>query len=200
MACWWLTLRCRVCVSTMAGFSYRWLRRDGFKWRCYCSPAIQLQMLMVWVSLLVTGYDCCLHSVHIQTSSCSSCHVSITTRTSNKRCIIVCCTVSVFLGTTTTTTILRPFFSDHPGEPVPEENFWTLWCKERLTLDFMVQGEINRGRHTDHPAGRHSMWTNQCPPPPHTPYFLRAEYPFCRPTNSVKTLKATSAFGLGRRR
>jgi len=19
------------------------------------------------------------------------------------------------------------------GEPVPEENFWTLWCKERLT-------------------------------------------------------------------
>jgi len=35
--------------------------------------------------------------------------------------------------TTTTTTVLRPFFWDHPGEPVPEENFWTLWCKERLT-------------------------------------------------------------------
>jgi len=35
--------------------------------------------------------------------------------------------------TTTTTTILRPFFQDHPGEPVPEENFWTLWCKGRLT-------------------------------------------------------------------
>jgi len=33
---------------------------------------------------------------------------------------------------TTTTTILRPFFRDHPGEPVPEENFWTLWCKGRL--------------------------------------------------------------------
>jgi len=32
-----------------------------------------------------------------------------------------------------TTTILRQFFRDHPGEPVPEENFWTLWCKERLT-------------------------------------------------------------------
>jgi len=31
------------------------------------------------------------------------------------------------------TTILRPFFRDHPGEPVPEENFWTLWCKGRLT-------------------------------------------------------------------
>ena len=30
-----------------------------------------------------------------------------------------------------TTTVLRPFFRDHPGEPVPEENFWTLWCKGR---------------------------------------------------------------------
>jgi len=32
-----------------------------------------------------------------------------------------------------TKTVLRPFFRDHPGEPVPEENFWTLWCKGRLT-------------------------------------------------------------------
>jgi len=32
-----------------------------------------------------------------------------------------------------TTTVLRPFFWDHPGEPVPEENFWTLWCKGKLT-------------------------------------------------------------------
>jgi len=32
-----------------------------------------------------------------------------------------------------TTTVLRPFFRDYPGEPVPEENFWTLWCKGRLT-------------------------------------------------------------------
>jgi len=35
--------------------------------------------------------------------------------------------------THTHTTELRPFFRDHPGEPVPEENFWTLWCKGRLT-------------------------------------------------------------------
>ena len=33
----------------------------------------------------------------------------------------------------TTTTVLRPVFRDHPNEPVPEENFWTLWCKGRLT-------------------------------------------------------------------
>ena len=55
---------------------------------------------------------------------------------------------------TTTTTVLRPFFRDHPDEPVPEENFWTLWCKERST-------EADNG----HPAGRHSILTNQCPPP-----------------------------------
>jgi len=24
-------------------------------------------------------------------------------------------------------------FWDHPGDPVLEENFWTLWCKGRLT-------------------------------------------------------------------
>ena len=27
--------------------------------------------------------------------------------------------------------------------------------------EFMVQGKINRGRHTDHPAGRHSIRTNK---------------------------------------
>ena len=35
--------------------------------------------------------------------------------------------------TETTTTILRHFFRDHPVEMVPEENFWTSWCKGRLT-------------------------------------------------------------------
>jgi len=39
----------------------------------------------------------------------------------------------LILITTTTTTILRPFFRDNLDEPVPEENFWTLWCKGRLT-------------------------------------------------------------------
>jgi len=67
-------------------------------------------------------------------------------------------------------------FPGPAGEPVPEE-------------DFKVQGEINRGRHTDHPAGRHSIRTNQCPPPP-SPIFLQAGCPSCRPTNSVKALKA----------
>ena len=34
-----------------------------------------------------------------------------------------------------------------------------------------MQGKINRGRHTDHPAGCHSIRTNQCPPPPFLPFF-----------------------------
>ena len=56
----------------------------------------------------------------------------------------------------------------------------------RELLDFMVQGKINRGRHTDHPDERHSIRTsNQCPPPP-SPIFLHAGCPSCQPTNSVK--------------
>jgi len=39
----------------------------------------------------------------------------------------------VKLHSITTTTVLRPYFWDHPGEPVPEQNFWTLWCKGTLT-------------------------------------------------------------------
>jgi len=52
-----------------------------------------------------------------------------------------------------------------------------------------VQEKINRGRHTDHPAGRKSIWTNQCPPSP-SPHFLQARCHSCHPTNSVKALKA----------
>jgi len=55
----------------------------------------------------------------------------------------------------------------------------------------MVQGKINRGRYTDHLAGRYYIRTNQCPPPPSSPYFLQAGCPSCCPTNSVKALKAT---------
>jgi len=98
-----------------------------------------------------------------------------------------------------TTTVLLPFFRDYLGELVPEENFWTLW----------VQGKINRGRHTDRPAGHHSIRivsdiaifvlkrdvklqptnhsirTNQCQPLPSPHIFLQAGCP----TNSIKALK-----------
>jgi len=56
----------------------------------------------------------------------------------------------------------------------------------------MVQGKINR--RTDRPAGRHSIQTKQCPPPP-SPIFYRPDaLPAAQLTNSVKELKATSAF------
>ena len=72
-------------------------------------------------------------------------------------------------------------FRDHPGKPVPEENFWTLWCKGRLTE-----------------ADTPTIWLGATlsvltsahlylPPP----IFLQAGCPSCRPTNSVKALKAT---------
>ena len=91
--------------------------------------------------------------------------------------------------TTTTTTVLRPFFPDHPGELVPEENFWTSWCKERLTeADTLT---IQLGATPSRLISAHLH---------HLPIFLQAGCPSCRPTNSVKALKATSAFWLGRRR
>jgi len=66
-----------------------------------------------------------------------------------------------------------------PGPPG-----WAGARTELLDLDFMVQGKINRGRHTDHPAGRHSIRTNQCPPPP-SPIFYRPDaLPAAQPTMS----------------
>jgi len=73
-------------------------------------------------------------------------------------------------------------FWDHPGEPVPEKNFWTLWCKGRLTE-----------------ADTLTIWLGTTPSilPMLTststiaPHFLRAGCPSCRPTNSVKALKAS---------
>jgi len=81
----------------------------------------------------------------------------------------------------------QPFYGPFSG------NTRVSWCQKRN----LVQGKINRGRHSNHPAGRHSTRTNQCPPP--SPIFLQAGCPSYCPSNSVKALKATSAFGLGRR-
>jgi len=76
--------------------------------------------------------------------------------------------------TTYTTTVLQPLFRDHPGEPVPEEKFWTLWCKERY----------NRGRHTDHLVGCHSIRTNQCLSPPSPIFYSPDAIPAAQPTVS----------------
>jgi len=76
-----------------------------------------------------------------------------------------------------TTTILRPFFRDHPGEPVPEENFWALWCKGRLTKADTLTIQLGVT-----PSGLTSVHLH------HPPYFLRARCPSCRPANSVEAL------------
>jgi len=61
---------------------------------------------------------------------------------------------------TTTTTVYGPFSGTTPGELLPEENFWTLWCKGRLT-------------EADTPTIRlgATVRTNQCAPPPSPPFF-----------------------------
>ena len=75
--------------------------------------------------------------------------------------------------TTHTTTILRPFFRDHPGEPVLEENFWTLWCKGRLTE--ADTPTIQRGAT---PSGLTSVYH-------HPPIFYRSNaLPAAQPTVS----------------
>jgi len=79
-----------------------------------------------------------------------------------------------------TTAVLRPFFRDHPGEPVPEENFWTLWCKGRLT-----EADTPTIRLGATPSGLTSAYLTI------PPYFLQAGCPSCGPANSVKPLKAT---------
>ena len=76
-----------------------------------------------------------------------------------------------------TTTVLQPFFRDHPGEPVPEENFWTLWCKadtQTIRLGSTPSGLTIAHLH-------------------HPPIFLQARCPSCCPINSVKALKASSS-------
>jgi len=82
---------------------------------------------------------------------------------------------------------LTDLFRDHPGEPLTEENFWTLWCKGRFT-----EADTLTIRLGAIPSGLTSAHLH------HPPHFLQAGCPSCRPTNSVKALKATSAFGLGK--
>jgi len=79
------------------------------------------------------------------------------------------------------TTVLRPFFRDHRGEPVPEENFWTLWCKGRLT-----ETDTSTVRLGATPSGLTNVHLH------HPPTFLQARCRSCYPTNSVEALKASS--------
>jgi len=84
----------------------------------------------------------------------------------------------------TKNTTPQPFYDPFPWPPG--------WAgARRKLLDFMVQGKIGRGRHTNHPAGRHSIRTNQCLPPSSS-IFLQVGCSSCHPTNSIKALKGIS--------
>jgi len=70
----------------------------------------------------------------------------------------------------TAATILRPFFRDHPGEPVPEENSWTLWCKQRLTEAVTLTIRLGAT-----PSGLTSAHLH------HPPIFFTGRIPFLPP-------------------
>jgi len=77
-------------------------------------------------------------------------------------------------------TVLRPFFGTTRLSR----------CQKKSSSGLYGVTEDNRGRHINHPAGCHSIRTNQRQPPSHQPLpLVQAGCPSCRPTNSVKELK-----------
>jgi len=73
------------------------------------------------------------------------------------------------------TSVLRRFFQDHPGEPVPEENFWTLWCKGRLT-----EADTPTIRQRATPSGPTSAHL-------HHPPFFTGRMPFLPPKQQCQS-------------
>jgi len=65
-------------------------------------------------------------------------------------------------------------------------------CQKR-TSRLMLQGKINRGRHTDHLAGRHSIRINQCPPPSSHPIFFTGRMPFMPPNQQHQSTEGNAS-------
>jgi len=85
--------------------------------------------------------------------------------------------------TNTHTTVLRPFFWDHPGEPVPERNLWTLRCRGRLTeADTMT---IRLGAT---PSGLTSAHLH------HPPHFFTGWMSFLLPNQQCKITEANAKY------
>jgi len=79
-------------------------------------------------------------------------------------------------NTTTTTTILRPLSRDHPGESVPEENFWTWRCKGRPT-----EADTKTIRLGATPSGLTSAHLH------HPPLFFTGQKPFLLPNQQCQS-------------
>jgi len=73
--------------------------------------------------------------------------------------------------THTHTSVLWPFFWDHPGEPVPEEN-WTSWCKGRLTE-----------------ADTLTIWLGATPPEQHTKQYKNETSHSCNSCKKLQQIK-----------
>ena len=91
--------------------------------------------------------------------------------------------ICLLLWETTTTTVLQPFFPGHPGEPVPEENFWTLWHKGRLT-----EADTLTIRLGATPSGLTS--THLC----HPPIFFTGRMPFLPPSKQCQSTEGNAYY------
>jgi len=68
------------------------------------------------------------------------------------------------------------FFRDHPGELVPEENFWILWCKGRLT-----EADTQTIRLGATPSGVTSAHLH------HPPHIFTGQMPFLPPNQQCQS-------------
>jgi len=92
---------------------------------------------------------------------------------------------SLFVFSFATPPPTQPFYGAFSGTTrvsrCQKRTFWTLWCK----------GILTEADTQTIPAGRHSIRTNQCPPPPSRHIFYGPDaLPAAQPTVS-KALKAT---------
>jgi len=107
----------------------------------------------LWLGLFVEVYVCCLRFLFWSTLVISHARK---------------------LKSIHTTTVLWPFFRDHPGEPVPEENFWTLWWKGRLT-------------EADTPTIWHATPSGLSSAHVHRPPFFTGRMPFLPPNQQCQS-------------
>jgi len=71
-------------------------------------------------------------------------------------------------------------FRDHLSEPVPEEKFWTLWCKGRLT-----EANTLTIRQGTTPSGLTSAHLH------HPPIFFTGRMPFLPPNQQRQCTEGT---------